>query len=124
MKHGRGRKCRCSALGGLSGRAPGTARTANNAWHDEDVLEIHRFYGENRGIRDGDLVPLATRAGDIILHARISERMQLGVVYTTLHHSMAGANVVTTEFSDWAANCPEYKVTPVEARPAERMFEW
>ena len=54
---------------------------------------------------------------------RISERMQLGVVYTTFHHSITGANVVTTEFSDWAANCAEYKVTPVEARPAERMFE-
>jgi formate dehydrogenase major subunit len=115
MKHGRTRR--------PSRSGARTARTANNAWQDGDVLEIHRFDGGNRGIRDGDLVPFASRAGDRTLHARISERMQLGVVYTTFHHSITGANVVTTEFSDWAANCAEYKVTPVEARPAERMFE-
>jgi formate dehydrogenase major subunit len=101
-----------------------TRRTANNVWHDEDVLEIHPFDAENRGIRDGDLVSLASRAGDITLRARISERIQPGVVYTTFHHAMTGANVVTTEFSDWATNCPEYKVTAVQVRPALRVSEW
>ncbi|HVB57478.1 MAG TPA: formate dehydrogenase subunit alpha [Candidatus Acidoferrales bacterium] len=101
-----------------------TRRTDNNVWHDEDVLEIHPFDAENRGIRDGDLVSLASRAGDTTLHARISERMQPGVVYTTFHHAMTGANVVTTEFSDWATSCPEYKVTAVQVRPVTRISEW
>ncbi len=101
-----------------------TRRTDNNVWHDEDVLEIHPFDAENRGIRDGDLVSLASRAGDTTLHARISERMQPGVVYTTFHHAMTGANVVTTEFSDWATSCPEYKVTAVQVQPATRISEW
>ena len=57
---------------------------------------------------------LASRAGETSLHARISERMQPGVVYTTFHHPVTGANVVTTENSDWATNCPEYKVTAVQ----------
>ena len=101
-----------------------TARTPNNVWHSEDVLEIHPFDAEHRGIRDGDLVSLASRSGDIALPARISERMQPGVVYTTFHHAMTGANVVTTEYSDWATNCPEYKVTAVQVQLAKKTSEW
>jgi formate dehydrogenase major subunit len=101
-----------------------TRRTANNVWHDMDMLEIHPFDAENRGIKDGDLVSLASRAGEITLPARISERMQPGVVYTTFHHAMTGANVVTTDFSDWATNCPEYKVTAVQVQLARHISEW
>lgn len=101
-----------------------TRRTDNNAWHDEDVLEIHPFDAESRGIQDGDLVSLASRSGDIALRAEISERMQPGVVYTTFHHAKTGANVITTDFSDWATNCPEYKVTAVEVRRTNRFSQW
>ena len=101
-----------------------TRRTENGAWHDEDVLEIHPFDAESRGIRDGDLVALASRSGEIALRAEISERMQPGVVYTTFHHPKTGANVITTDFSDWATNCPEYKVTAVEVRRTNAWSAW
>ena len=101
-----------------------TRRTENGAWHDEDVLEIHAFDAESRGIRDGDLVALASRSGDIALRAVISERMQPGVVYTTFHHAKTGANVITTDYSDWATNCPEYKVTAVEVRRTNAYSAW
>ncbi len=101
-----------------------TRRTDNNIWHHEDVLEIHPFDAENRGIRDGDLVAIASRAGETTLRAEVTERIQPGVVYTTFHHPVTGANVVTTEFSDWATNCPEYKVTAVEVRLAMKMSDW
>ncbi len=101
-----------------------TRRTSNVIWHDEDVLEIHPSDAENRGILDGDLVALKSRAGEISLRARVSERMQPGVVYTTFHHPATGANVVTTEFSDWATSCPEYKVTAVEVRRTVTPSEW
>jgi formate dehydrogenase major subunit len=101
-----------------------TRRTANSAWHDEDVLEIHPFDAENRGIKSGDLVALASRSGDISLRAEVSERMQPGVVYTTFHHAETGANVITTDFSDWATNCPEYKVTAVEVRRTNYYSQW
>jgi formate dehydrogenase major subunit len=68
----------------------------------EDVLEIHSFDAENRGIREGDRVSLTSRAGNTTLHDRFSERMQHGVAYTTFHHGFTGANVVTTESEDWA----------------------
>ena len=101
-----------------------TRRTQNNLWHEEDVLEIHPFDAESRGVRDGDLVSLASRVGEISLHAKISERMQPGVVYTTFHHANTGANVVTTENSDWATNCPEYKVTAVQVRRTNHFSDW
>ncbi|MFO1147930.1 MAG: formate dehydrogenase subunit alpha [Alsobacter sp.] len=101
-----------------------TRRTDNTTWHHEDVLEIHPFDAESRGIRDGDLVSLASRSGDTTLHAVISDRMQPGVVYTTFHHALTGANVVTTDYSDWATNCPEYKVTAVQVRRTNHMSPW
>jgi formate dehydrogenase major subunit len=101
-----------------------TRRTPNVLLHDEDLLEIHPWDAENRGINEGDLVALASRAGETTLHAQISERMQPGVVYTTFHFPGTAANVVTTEFADWATDCPEYKVTAVQVRKAYHRSEW
>jgi formate dehydrogenase major subunit len=101
-----------------------TRRTANMTWHEEDVLEIHPFDAEQRGVRDGDLVALQSRSGEIALRAMVSERMQPGVVYTTFHHAVTGANVVTTDNSDWATNCPEYKVTAVQVRRTNHLSDW
>lgn len=91
-----------------------TRRTPNVAWHGEDVLEIHPHDAEVRGVSDGDEVTLSSRVGTTSLRAEITDRMPVGVVYTTFHHPVTGANIVTTENSDWATNCPEYKVTAVQ----------
>ncbi|WP_374380859.1 formate dehydrogenase subunit alpha [Dongia sp.] len=101
-----------------------TRRTHNVAWHPEDVLEIHPHDAEQRGIREGDNVSVVSRVGETTLKAVISDRMQPGVVYTTFHHVGTGANVITTDFSDWATNCPEYKVTAVEVRLSNHQSEW
>jgi len=101
-----------------------TRRTENVVWHPEDVLEIHPHDAEFRGIRDGDWVALTSRAGETTLRAKFSDRVQPGVIYTTFHHAVTGANVVTTDFSDWATNCPEYKVTAVEVRLTNRKSSW
>jgi formate dehydrogenase major subunit len=93
-----------------------TRRTPNSVWHPEDLLDIHPFDASERGVVDGGLVELASRVGATVLHARLSSRMPVGVVYTTFHHPVSGANVVTTEHSDWATNCPEYKVTAVQVK--------
>jgi formate dehydrogenase major subunit len=101
-----------------------TRRTANTTWHDEDRLEMHPFDAEQRGVRDGDLVALHSRSGEVALRAQVSERIQPGVVYTTFHHAVTGANVVTTDNSDWATNCPEYKVTAVQVRRTNHLSDW
>jgi len=101
-----------------------TRRTANNLWHDEDRLEIHPHDAEQRGIKDGDWVGVTSRAGETVMRARIAERMQPGVVYTTFHFPGSGANVITTDNSDWATNCPEYKVTAVQVTQVTQPSSW
>jgi len=101
-----------------------TRRTENNRWHDEDRLEIHPHDADERGISEGDWVGIASRAGDSVLRATVTERVQPGVVYTTFHFPESGANVITTENSDWATNCPEYKVTAVQATRVTQPSEW
>ena len=101
-----------------------TRRTENTVWHENDVLEIHPHDAEERGIQHGEMVSLQSRKGDTTLRAIVTDRMQPGVVYTTFHHPESGVNVVTTENSDWATNCPEYKVTAVQVVAHAKKSEW
>ena len=101
-----------------------TRRTGNVAWHPEDVLEIHPHDAEVRGVKDGDWVRLASRAGETSLRAQLTDRVMPGVVYTTFHHPVTQANVITTDHSDWATNCPEYKVTAVQVGLSNGPSDW
>ena len=98
-----------------------TRRTDNVVWHAEDVLDIHEADAEARGVKNGDWIEIASRAGQTRMRARISDDIPAGVVYTTFHHPVSGTNVITTDNSDWATNCPEYKVTAVEIRPSSEL---
>jgi formate dehydrogenase major subunit len=101
-----------------------TRRTENSRWHEEDVLEIHPHDAEQRGVRAGDWVRIQSRAGETSLRATVTDRVAPGVVYTTFHHPLTQANVITTDFSDWATNCPEYKVTAVQVSPSNGPSAW
>jgi formate dehydrogenase major subunit len=101
-----------------------TRRTDNVRWHEQDVLELHPHDAEERGVETGDMVLVSSRIGAVTLPAVISDRMPQGVVYTTFHHPMTGANVITTEYSDWATNCPEYKVTAVQVTRSNQPSTW
>jgi formate dehydrogenase major subunit len=101
-----------------------TRRTANSEWHQEDTLEIHPHDAEERGVAEGDWVGIQSRVGNTVLRACISERVRPGVVYTTFHHPLSGANVITTDNSDWATNCPEYKVTAVQVSRVTEPSAW
>jgi formate dehydrogenase major subunit len=101
-----------------------TRRTANSEWYDEDRVEIHPHDAEDRGIATGDWLGIVSRAGETVLRAVVTERVQPGVVYTTFHFPESGANVITTENSDWATNCPEYKVTAVQIVKVQQPSEW
>lgn len=101
-----------------------TRRTENTAWHPEDLLEMHPTDAENRGLKDGDWTKLSSRSGETTLRLSVTERVAPGVVYTTFHHPATQANVVTTEYSDWATNCPEYKVTAVQVAASNGPTDW
>jgi len=101
-----------------------TRRTDNVAFYSEDRLEIHPHDAEDRGVNTGDWVGIKSRAGETVLRALVSDRVQPGVVYTTFHFPESGANVITTDNSDWATNCPEYKVTAVQITKVSQPSEW
>jgi len=101
-----------------------TRRTANNTWHEEDRLELHPHDAEERGVKDGDWVGVHSRAGETVMRALVTPRVQPGLVYTTFHFPDSGANVITTDNSDWATNCPEYKVTAVQVARVSQPSEW
>ncbi len=101
-----------------------TRRTKNVTWHAEDLVEIHPYDAEERGIKEHDWVGIASRAGETVLRAKITERVQPGVIYTTFHHPESGANVITTDNSDWATNCPEFKVTAVQVNRVSQLSDW
>ena len=101
-----------------------TRRTANSMWHHEDVLEMSRGDMQVRGLSDGDRVKVASRFGSTRLKVVESERVNPGVIYTTFHHAETRANAVTSDLSDWATNCPEYKVTAVEVTKLMPVEWW
>lgn len=101
-----------------------TRRTKNVAWHSEDIVEVHPHDAAERGINEGDWVGIESRAGETVLRVKITERVQPGVIYTTFHHPESGANVITTENSDWATNCPEFKVTAVQVKRVNQLSDW
>jgi len=101
-----------------------TRRTENVAWHPEDRLELHPVDAEDRGLKDGDWVKLASRSGETTLRVLVTDRVAPGIVYTTFHHPSTQANVVTTDYSDWATNCPEYKVTAVQVSASNGPTDW
>lgn len=101
-----------------------TRRTDNSQWHAEDTLEIHPHDAEERGISPGDWIGIQSRVGETVLHAEVTDRVKPGVVYTTFHHPVSGANVITTDNSDWATNCPEYKVTAVQVSKVSQPSNW
>ncbi len=101
-----------------------TRRTKNTAWHEEDLVEIHPHDAEERAIKSGDWVGVVSRSGETVLRAQITDRVQPGVIYTTFHHPESGANVITTDNSDWATNCPEFKVTAVQVNKVTQLSDW
>ena len=106
----------------MSARRRGAPRTC--VWHEEDRLEIHPHDAEQRGIRDGDWVKLASRAGETTLRALDHRARGAGRRLHDLPPPDTQANVVTTDYSDWATNCPEYKVTAVQVSPSNGPTEW
>lgn len=101
-----------------------TRRTGNVSWYSEDLLEINPDDAEARGIADGDWVGVSSRAGETVMRATVTPRIQPGVIYATFHFPEVSTNVLTTDNSDWATSCPEYKVTAVQVVKVAQPADW
>jgi len=97
----------------------------NSTWASADVLEIHPHDAETRGIESGDMVGLTSRSGEIVLPADVTDRVRPGRRLHDVPLSGIGRQRRDDrKNSDWATNCPEYKVTAVEIVKVNHPSEW
>ena len=86
-----------------------TRRTANVAWHKEDVLKSTPATPKCAASVTVPGCAWPAAPARPACAPTSPRRVAPGVVYTTFHHPVTQANVVTTDHSDWATNCPEFK---------------
>ena len=101
-----------------------TRRTPNVMWHSEDVLEIHPQDAEDRGVAEGDWVGIQSRAGETVLRATLTDRVQPGVVYTTFHFPNPAPTSSPPTAPTGRPTAPEYKVTAVQVTRVSQPSEW
>lgn len=94
-----------------------TRRTHNVQLVDRDWLEIHPSDAERLWISDGDRVSIRSRVGRTELHAKVTERIEPGQVFTSFHFPEARTNLLVGQSADVNTSCPEYKVVAVDVRP-------
>jgi formate dehydrogenase alpha subunit len=99
--------------GTMTRRSPKLEREA-----PEPLVEINTADAASRGIRDGDLVRVSSRRGEIKLKALVGDRTAQGVVFIAFHYAEAAANVLTINALDPKAKIPEFKVCAVSVARA------
>lgn len=116
----------------------GASRQSRDDWVAvEEALEIRVGYETLDGRTESSVSITMRTPGDdaelttgflfteaIIRDAADIASVKPGAVYTTFHNPETGANVLTTEYSDWATECPEHKVTAVQIAPASHRSGW
>ncbi len=81
--------------------------------YPEALVEIHPEDAQEIGVDDGQLVRVASRRGEIVAKAQVTERVQPGLIFGTFHFPEAGANLLTIAALDPVAKIPEYKACAV-----------
>lgn len=96
-----------------------TRRSKNRELLPEDRLQLHAEDAARYGIKDGDRVLVSSAFGHALGVADLSDEVAPGTLFMTFHFPESGANNVTSNVVDRLADCPEYKLTPVEIRRAD-----
>jgi len=81
-------------------------------------LEMNPEDAERLGIRDRELVTVATRRGEVDVTARVTDEVVHGVVFMPFHYEEAAANVLTHNALDRECEIPELKVCAANVRLA------
>lgn len=82
----------------------------------EERLELNPRDAERFGIADGDHVRVLSRRGEIEITARITDRVQPGLVFASFHFWEAAVNKLTNAIYDPKAKIPELKVCAVQVK--------
>ena len=84
------------------------------AVYPEALIEINPKDAQRGGIADGEMIRLASRRGEIVAKARLTERVGAGLVFATFHFPDSAANFLTNPALDPQAKIPEFKVCAVK----------
>ena len=95
-----------------------TRHSALDEAYPEARIEMHPADAEMHGITDGMTVRVASRRGEVILRATVTEKTTVGVVFIPMHFAEAAANLLTNDALDPQALIPEFKACAVQVFPA------
>jgi formate dehydrogenase major subunit len=85
-----------------------------------DFVEIHPDTAMAHGIESGDMVRVASRRGEIVVPAQVTDRVGPDTVFVPIHFADSAVNRLTDEeHLDPDAATPEYKVSAVRISPHE-----
>lgn len=85
---------------------------------NEAFVEVNEKDAEMLGVKYNQMVRVASRRGEITLHARVTDRIKEGVVFIPFHFYEAQANILTNNAVDAESKIPEYKACAVRLTPA------
>jgi formate dehydrogenase alpha subunit len=89
-----------------------------NAIAAECFVEISAADADIYDIKDGQLLKVISRRGEILAKANISEMAIQGTIFIPFHYALAAANRLTHAVCDPLAGIPEYKVCAVKIEKA------
>lgn len=90
-----------------------TMRTPNSEIRPTDLLMISPTDSKRLSIADGERVRLASRYGEAILPAEVSDRVKVGELFASFHDPRVFLNYATGPTRDRFTQAPEFKVTAV-----------
>ncbi len=97
-----------------------THRARNlEAMYPEALVEINPKDARKANISDGELMKVASRRGEIVAKAQVTDRVEPGLIFTTFHFAESAANFLTNPALDPQAKIPEYKVCAVKIGPVD-----
>jgi formate dehydrogenase major subunit len=95
-----------------------THRARNlEAMYPEALIEIHPKDAKKAEIEHGTLIKVASRRGEIVAKAELTDRVEPGLIFGTFHFADSAANFLTNPALDPQAKIPEYKVCAVKVKP-------
>jgi len=97
-----------------------THRARNlEAMYPEALIEISPKDAKKAGIDHGKMMKMASRRGEILAKAEVTDRVEPGLVFSTFHFAESAANFLTNPALDPQAKIPEYKVCAVKVEAVE-----
>lgn len=85
-----------------------------NKVYPEALIEVSPKDAQIAGVRDGDLIRLESRRGEIVAKAQVTTRVGAGLVFATFHFPESAVNFLTIAALDPTAKIPEFKVCAVK----------